>query len=79
MVAGSVDPGIVARAIDRLDRFLALDRDLDDQPLDRLGGEFLGAERIGKLDDVAIALAKLGVAHRHLAVGAGGIGKTLVR
>ena len=44
---------------------------LDDQPLDRLGGELLGAERIGKLDDVAVALAKLGVAHRHLAVGAG--------
>ena len=69
VVAGAVDPGVVARAIDRLDRALALDRDIDRQPLDRLGRELLGAEGIGKLDDVVIALAKLGVAHRHLAVG----------
>ena len=67
----AVDPGVVARAVDRLDRVLALDRDVDRQPLDRLGRELLGAERIGELDDVAVALAELGVPHRHLAVGPG--------
>ena len=50
---------------------LLADRQLDGQPLDRLGGELLGAERIGELDDVAVALAELGVPHRDLAVGAG--------
>ena len=65
------DRDVVARAVDRLDRLPALDRELDGQPLDRLGGEFLGAERIGEFDDVAIALAKLRVSHRHLAVGPG--------
>ena len=70
-IAEALDPGVIARAVDRLDRFLALDRDVDDQPLDRLAGEFLRAERIGKLDEIALALAKLRVAHRHLAVGPG--------
>ena len=71
-IAEALDLDVIARAVNRFDRFLALDRDVHHQPLNRLAREFLRAERIGKLDKVALALAKLRVAHGHLAVGARG-------